>query len=63
MVKPHAGEISVLKLKSTEELWIQYEQREILRLPTYKQVSQSLGLFKDDKDLLKLGGCLGMVTC
>ena len=48
-----------MELKSAEELWVQYEQGEILRSPTYKQVSQSLGLFRDDKDLLRLDGRLG----
>ena len=57
--KLHTGEISVLELKSAEELWVQYEQGQILQSPTYKQVSQSLGLFRDDKDLLQLGGRLG----
>ena len=37
--KLHTGEISVLELKSTEELWVQYEQGEILQSPTYKRVS------------------------
>ena len=57
--KLHTGEISVLELKPAEKLWAQYEQGEIFRLPTYKEVSQSLCLFKDEKDLLKLGGHLG----
>ena len=55
--KFHTGEISVLELKSAEELWVQYEQGEILQSPTYKLVSRSLGLFRGDKDLLRLGGC------
>ena len=57
--KLHTGEISVLKLKPAEKLWAQYEKGKIFRLPTYKEVSQSLCLFKDEKDLLQLGGSLG----
>ena len=59
MEKLHTGEISVLELKSAEELWVQYEQGQILQSLTYEQVSQSLGLFRDDKDLLRLGVRLG----